>query len=388
MGKFVVLVLKNLGRSKVRTTLTALAVTVLVTISTLVLTITNAVEKQLQSESGKSKLVITERWVAPSEVPVKYIPRLVKIPGVQDWTVWNLYTGYFDESMQRDKAGFGIATRVENIQRMHPALEQVDPQAIAALKREKHGCLMGSTIMTALKWKVGQQFTFASTSHMGKNLRFKVVGVVPNGLNFFFRNDYFEEAVGNKTAVSIVWLMLQSVHDVNAVTSRIQETFAGLQPELKIETESAGVARMAERGEAILSIIRMVVAVLIIDMIIILSNAISISVRERRMEMAVLKVLGFAPSHIIVMVVSEATFVGGMSGLFGAFIAWSCSYLAQVGVLPHDSAFTGFMLIFPIGWRALVSGFVLGSAVGFIGSVIPAWNSRKVKVSEVFSRIA
>lgn len=389
MGKFVVLVLKNLGRSKVRTTLTALAVTVLVTICTIVVTVTSAVGVQLSSESAQSKLIVTERWVAPSEVPVKYLPQLTKIPGVQDWTVWNLYTGFFDDAMSRDKAGLGIATRVENIVRMHPGLEKVDPAAIEALRNEKNGCILGASIATAMNWKVGQQFTFHSTSHLGKNLTFKVVGIAPPGtwaLNFFFRNDYFEEAASNKESVSIVWLLLRELRDVNSVTARIQENFR--QPELKVETESAGVARIAERAQAILAIIRMVVAILLLDMVIILSNAISISTRERRVEMAVLKVLGFAPVHIMALVIGEATFVGGMSGLFGASIAYAVSQLSLAGVLPTDNAFAGFMILFPVTEYMLLQGFLLGAGVGFIGSAIPAWNARKVKVSEVFSRIA
>lgn len=389
MGKFILLVFKNLGRSKFRTTLTALAVTVLVTICIIVVTVTSAVEVQLKTNASQAKLIVTERWVAPSEVPVRYLRQLRSMPGVEDWTVWNLYTGYFDASMQRDKAGLGIATRVDNIEHMHAGLEKAGPEALAALKREKNGCIIGGAIATAMNWKVGQQFTFTSTSHVGKNLEFKVVGIMPPGvwaLNFFFNNAYFEEAVGNKSTVSMVWLLLRDVRDVNPVTSLIQETFR--QPELKVETESAGVARIAERAQAILSLIKLVVAILMIDMVIILSNSISISTRERRVEMAVLKVLGFAPSHIMVMVIGEATLVGGLAGLLGAGIAYASSQLALAGILPQDNAFTGFMILFPVREEMLLRGFLMGAAVGFIGSAIPAWNARKVKVSDVFARIA
>ena len=51
-----------------------------------------------------------------------------------------------------------------------------------------------------------------------------------------------------------------------------------------METESASVARFAERGQAILAIIQLVVGILLLDMIVVLSNSISVATRERRMR--------------------------------------------------------------------------------------------------------
>jgi ABC-type antimicrobial peptide transport system permease subunit len=56
-------------------------------------------------------------------------------------------------------------------------------------------------------------------------------------------------------------------------------------------------------------------------------------------------------------------------------------------MLPSNG-FTGFLSMFPVLPDTILWGFFLGAGVGFIGSAIPAWNARKVKVSEVFSRIA
>lgn len=390
MGKFLLLVLKNLGRNKVRTLLTALAITVLVTICAVVTTVTSTVEKQVNNSASKTKLMVSERWVAPSEVPMRYVPQVANLPGVEDWTVWNFYAGYFGETLQSDKLGFGIATRVDNLAAMHSGLEDMDPALVEALRREKSGALMGATLMEAMNWKVGQQFTFTSTSHRGKNLRFKIVGVMPRGawaLNFFFRQDYFEEATENKSSVNMILLRARDAEVGRQIAASIQDKFNRRQPEVKVETESAGVARFAARGQAILGIIKMVVLILMIDMIIILSNSISISTRERRVEMAVLKVLGFKPSHIMAMVIGEATFIGALSGLLGATLAWGSSALASAGWLPA-SGFTAYLTIFPMHVDTLTWGLLLGASVGFIGSAIPAWNSRKVKVSDVFARIA
>jgi putative ABC transport system permease protein len=387
--RFLYLILKNLGRNKVRTTLTFLAVAVLVTICAEMMTVTSSIQKRVDSDASQAKLIVTERWVMPSQIPKRYVPYLTALGGVEDWTSWNFYAGYFDASKQKEREGFGIATRVENLREMQAGLENLDTAVIEAMKREKTGVIMGAGIMDMMRWRIGQQFTFLSSSHQGKDLQFKIVGVMPPGewtRNFFFRQDYYEEGLGNKESVNCVWLRTHDEEASKAVAGQIQKLFEKRQPELKVETESAGVARFASRGQAVLSLIRLVVGILLVDMIIVLSNSISVATRERKAEMAVLKVLGFQPMLIMAMVVGEAMLVGAVSGLFGATAAWLCSTLAIQGWLPP--AITALFLMFPIAASTIAWGMGLGALVGFAGSMIPAWNARKVKVSDVFAKIA
>jgi len=388
--KFLVLILKNLGRNKLRTTLTALAVTVMVTLCAAMMTIIVSVRQHVAAEASQSKLLVTERWVAPSRIPARYVPALTRLDGVVDWTIWNFYAGYFDASRQRNYQGFGLATRPDNLVSMHNGLDKLDPAAVEALKREKTGAIVSADLMQQMSWKIGQQFTLLSSSHPDKDLRFKIVGVLPAGefaRNFFFREDYYEEGTGNKETVNCVWLRLRDAEAAHHVAGQIQEQFQRQQPELKVETESAGVARFVSRGQAILSIIELVVSILLIDMVIVLSNSISVATRERKVEMAVLKVLGFEPKFIMFMVIGEAMLIGAISGLFGASLAWLCSTLAVHGVVPSTNA-TRIFVMFPIRLEMILWGALMGTFVGFAGSVLPAWNARKVKVSDVFAKIA
>ncbi|HEY7309501.1 MAG TPA: ABC transporter permease [Gemmataceae bacterium] len=390
MLKFFILILKNLGRNKLRTTLTALAVTVMVTICAEMATIILSVRQHVEAEASQSKLLVTERWVAPSRIPARYVPSLTRLEGVEDWTVWNFYAGYLDASRQRSRQGFGVATRPDNLVAMHNGLEKLDPVAVEALRREKTGAILSADMMQQMGWKIGQQFTVLSSSHPDKDLRFKIVGVLPPGeftRNFFFREDYYEEGTGNKESVNCVWLRLADANAAQRVAGKIQEQFQKQQPELKVETESAGVARFVNRGQAILSIIELVVSILLIDMVIVLSNSISVATRERKVEMAVLKVLGFEPAAIMVLVIGEATLIGAISGFVGAFLAWLASTLAVSGMVSNNSA-TRIFFMFPISSSMLLWGVLIGAFVGFAGSVIPAWNARKVKVSDVFAKIA
>lgn len=388
--KFFLLILKNLRRNKLRTTLTALAVTVMVTICAEMMAVLFWVHQHVRTQASQAKLLVSERWVAPSCIPARYLSLLTRQEGVEDWTLWNLYTGYLDASRQRSRLGFGLATRPDNLISMHLGLEKLDPAAVEALRSEKTGAIVSADIMRQMNWKVGQQFTVLSSSHPHKDLRFKIVGVLPPGeytRNFFFREDYYEEGTGNKETITCVWLRLHDAGTARGVAGKIQEQFQRRQPELKVETESAGVARFVNRQQALLSIVELVVGILVIDMAIVLSNSISVATRERKGEMAVLKVLGFEPSAIMVLVIGEAMLIGAISGFAGTALAWMCSTLAVRGILPAGSA-SRIFFTFPIGAEIILWGALMGAFVGFAGSITPAWNARKVKVSDVFAKIA
>ncbi len=380
MSKLVVLILKNLRRNRMRTVLTVLAVTVMVTICVEMRTILGTVSGHVEAESGQSRLMVTERWVVPSRIPVRYLPVLSRLDGVEDWTTWNTYPAFLSEARQADQEVFGIASRPDNLVAMHPGMAKLNPAALDGLKRTKSGALISADIARDLGCKAGQSFTLFSAVDPQKSLRLKVVDVMPSGeypRMIFFRRDYFEEATGEKDSVDIVWLRARDPEAARHVAAQIQEQFRNRQPELKVETESAGVGRFAGRAQSILGVIRLVITILLIDMVVVLSNSISVATRERRAEMAVLKVL----------VIGEAVLVGAFSGLIGTGMAWGCSAFAESGGLP-PSGFTRLFSLFPIGADALLWGVPLGALVGFAGSVIPAWNARGVKVSDVFAKIA
>jgi|UniRef100_A0A7C4LT74 putative ABC transport system permease protein len=388
--KFAILVLKSLGRNKLRTLLTGLGVMVLVSIYAVVTNVTATVKRKVVHDASATKLIVTERWTMPSRVPWRYVDEIRALPGVEDWATWNLIVGFLDESKRRDRQAPYIATQPESLKSMHSGLEKLDDAAYEAFLHRKDGALVGAGLMSAMDWKVGQQFTIVTARYPSVDMQFTIVGVLPVGdwsNSFFCRHDYYMEATEDREAVNVLWLKVSGDEAAREIAARLSTEYENRQPSLKVETESAGVARFAARSAAVLSIIDGVVAILLIDMVIILSNSISISVRERRVEMAVLKVLGFQPLHITLMVIAEAMLVGAVAGLLGTALTCLVSQLTVEGVLPPTTG-TRFLLQFPVPWSAVFWGILIGAGVGLTGSALPASSARSVKVSDVFSRIA
>jgi putative ABC transport system permease protein len=118
-------------------------------------------------------------------------------------------------------------------------------------------------------------------------------------------------------------------------------------------------------------------------MAVVIATAISISVRERRAEMAILKVLGFGPNRVLFLVLAEAVFLGAGSGLLSALLTYA--YGNWLGGLRFQIA---FFPMFRIPDEALIWGPFWGGACALLGAILPAWSARSVKVVEVFSKVA
>ena len=388
--KFSILVFKSLGRNKVRTSLTGLGIMVLVAIFSVVTNVTATVKSKVNAQGDQTRLIVSERWTMPSRVPLRYVPEITQIDGVKDWTTVNFLMGFLDESRRRDRQAMALATRPDNLRQMQAGAAGVSDEDFDAFLNQKDAALVGPGLMKTMNWKVGQSFTLLAARFPPIDIQFTVVGVLPPGEmsnGFFCRHDYYMEATDDREAVNFIMLEIDTSDRAKELAANLSTDYENRQPSLKVETESAGVARFAARSQAVLQIIDGVVAILLIDMVIILSNSISISVRERRVEMAVLKVLGFQPLQIMLMISGEAMLVGALAGLLGTGVVCLASQLTTGGQLPI-MAWNKFLLQFPVPWSAALWGLLIGAGVGLTGSALPASSARSVKVSDVFSKIA
>ena len=93
-----------------------------------------------------------------------------------------------------------------------------------------------------------------------------------------------------------------------------------------------------------------------------------------------LKVLGYRPRQILSIVLGEAMLLGALSG----FLSTVLVYQAVNRLKNNNDA----VLPVYIPDRALWWGPAIGVATGLVGSLVPAWGACRVRVSEVFARVA
>lgn len=419
--KFLGLIAKNIGRNLIRSILTALGTMMLVFVVTLVWSILSFLNVALSEKNANFKAIITERWQIPSQMPYTYAATLSEGAATKpddarpmDSMTWQFYGG----SIEKDRAKRGMSNIVfafsiepKKLNTMMDELDNLPPQTAAsfaktvkALEDNRQGMILGKTRMELLNKKVGDTFTIYSMNYKDIDLEVTVVGEFPDGRynnSGAINKDYLLAAmdawqrkngkphVMAAKSLNLVWLKVPNSATLGQITSQIDGSPLFKSPEVKCETASSGIAAFIEPYRDLIWGMRWLLApAILVTLSLVISNSISISVRERRTELAVLKVLGFRPNQILMLVLGEAVLIGALSGLISAGLTYGIVNFPQPYGFGGIKFPIAFFAAFLIPLDALWWGPALGAGTAFLGSVIPAWSARSVKVSEVFARVA
>jgi putative ABC transport system permease protein len=416
--KLLLLTVKNMRRNLVRSTLTALGTMVLVFVFTLIWSVLSFLDAVTAEKTENLKAIVSERWQIASQMPFAYATTLAegaaRNPGdihPADSMTWQFYLGTIDkEKRTRENTFFAFALAPEKLATMMDEIElkSLPPKDAAEMRRlidvmkeKRNGTIVGWEKLKQLNKRVGDRFTVNSFNYKDIDLELEVVGQFPDGRynqTAVINCDYLNAALdayphshnGQKheladKALNLVWLRVPDVEAFSRVQDQIMKSPLYAQPAVKCETAASGIASFLDSYRDLIWMMRWMLApAILMTLSLVIANAISINVRERRREFAVLRVLGFRPHHILFLVVGEAVALGGFAGLASA---GSTYYVI-------DHVFGGFN--FPIAFfgaffipaTAILWGLGAGVATALLGSVVPAWSASGIQVTEALAKVA
>ncbi len=420
--KFLLLISKNVRRHLLRSILTGLGTMVLVFVVTLIWSILAFLDKETRTRSQNIKGIVTERWQLPSQMPFSYAASLsegaprdaddyrVKPDDAMTWQFYGGTTVKDRSKATRESFLFAFALQPRSLMTMMNELDELrekDPaaaarmdEAVKKLEENRKGLILGRDKLKGIEKKVGDTVTIYSVNYKDIDLEFDIVGEFPPGRydnSAAMNRDYLNAAlddyqrktgkphpIASKT-LGLVWLRVPDTETFARVAEQVTTNPSFSSPAVKFETATSGIAVFLEAYRDLLWGMRWLLSPAIcITLALVIANAISISVRERRLEFAVLKVLGYQPWHILTLVLGEALFLGISAGLLSSGGTWLLVNKV-IGGLKFPIAFFG---AFYVSDWALVWGPAVGGLAAFVGSIIPAWSARTVKVADVFARVA
>jgi putative ABC transport system permease protein len=410
--KYTSLVFKNVRRNLVRTTLASLAIFVLSLVVTAVWSILVPLDAYLMHRTADIKAIVTERWQVPSQMPYSYAPTLERgAPSDpsditikdEDSMTWSFYFGTTDPAkMSFENFVWFFVMDPRKVPTMMDELEHIDPAYIEAMTNKPQGVILGKDRLKALQKQIGDRLRVTAVGpYKDLDLEIEVVGTFPDLPNYnqggIMNRDYLQNSLAAyerqhrqkhpaaANNLEMVWLRVPDSKSFGKLTNQVMSSPLYANPAVKCETASSGSAAFFDSYKDLLWIFKcLVVPSLLIGMALVMAMAISISVRERRTEMAVLKVLGFTPRRIIALVLGEAVLVGALSGLFSSLLSYSLVN-GTIGGIPMPLA---WIAIWPILADAIWWGVLVGIVTALVGSILPARSVRRIKVSEVFAKVA
>jgi putative ABC transport system permease protein len=427
---------KSLRRNLLRSALTAVATFVLVLVVTMVWTVLFFLDLVTSEKSRDFKAIVTERWQIPSQMPFSYAPTLAdgaarKTGDVRptDSMTWTFIGGTLDPvkrtrenivfffgmepakllRVERDAAGrmkrdangrVLYSSMMDGMDELSDAELDLLDTACRAMEADRRKVVLGKERLAAMNKKVGETFRLSCLNFPGIDLEVEVVGEFPEGRynqSALMNREYILDAMEAwkrkngkphpmaEKCLNLVWLRVPDTEAFRQVADQILASPLYTTPAVKCETASSGVSAFLDAYRDLLWGMRwLMVPAILVTMSLVIANAISISVRERRAEMAVLKVLGFSPTQVQVLVLGEALLLGVLSGLVSA----AAAYLFINNYLGGLKFPIAFFPAFKIPLQALWWGPLIGGGAALAGSFLPAWSARSVKVAEVFSKIS
>src|SRR5262245_35549152 len=409
------LVLKNLRRNMLRTVLTCLATIVLVLMVTLIWTVVYFLDQVTTERAKDIKLIVTERHSLPSQMPnshANYLnPRRSEcilrddngklLLGPKDFMTWSFYVGSLDkQKITMQNLIFFFVMEADALKTMMDDLDDLDDELVRKLKERPENVLVGRERLEMMDKRVGDTITVQGINqYVNLDLQVKIVGMLPEGrynqssiMNTEYYNNSLDDYARKNRAphvlepyrMNLIWLRVPDRATFEKVAEIIDKSPVFKTREVKVETASSGIGAFLDAYRHLLWGVKwLLVPAILATMALVVSNSISISVRERRPEMAVMKVLGYRPRQILALVLGESLLVSGVAGLVTGGATYLFTY--AIGGIKFPIAF--FPAFFVPLW-ALAWGTAMGFGTAFIGSVVPAWSARSVRVSDVFAKVA
>lgn len=374
------LILANLFRKKIRTTLTMGSFAVALFLFGILAVVRGAFQQGVEI-AGADRLVVVNRVSIIQPLPLAYRDRLARIQGITGVTFANWFGGVY-----QDERNFfpQFAIDHENYRQMFPEFVVPDDQWRAFLA-DREGAIIGQALAERFEWKVGDRIPIRGTIYPGTwefNIRgvYRGQRVQDDTTQFWFRWDYLDERARDQKGL-VGWYTVR-IADPDAaarLVKTIDEQFANSPSETRTDTEKAFAASWAKQMGNIQLLMLSIGGVVFFTLLLVTGNTMAIAVRERTRELAVLKAVGFSDRFVLALVIAETIVVAAVGGGIGLG-------LAKLFTLGGDPT-GGFLPFFYLPPDVIVMGLALALVVGLMAGILPAVSAGKLRVVDALRRV-
>lgn len=378
------LIIKNSFRHKLRSILTVVGVALALLAFSLLSTVLDAWNAGVEASSA-TRLVTRNKISLVFPLPLSYREKIRSAPGVTIVSYGNWFGGlYVDEKNFFPNFAVEPASYLE----LYPELVLDDAERTAFL-RERKACIVGRKTAKRFGWKVGDTVTLKGTIFPG-DWDMLVHGIYRGAKSntdetqLLFHWAYLDERMKRTTprrAGQIGFYML-GVNDAARaadIAAAVDEVFKNSFAETLTETEKAFQLGFVTMSEAILVAIRLVSLLVILIILAVAANTMSMAVRERTSEYAVLKTLGFRGGAITFLILGESLSIS----LLGFGLGMLLLHPLSKG---FGQALADFFPMFLVSTATVLYSLLAACIVGLVAGLVPAWTAVRVPIVEAFRR--
>jgi putative ABC transport system permease protein len=379
--KFLPLLLANLRRRKVRTTLTVGSFLVALFLFGVLAAISAGFSDDA-ALSDANRLIVIGRTGLMQLLPLAHHERIRRVPGVTQAT----YATWFGGVYQDPRNFFPqFAVEPEDWHAMYPEFA-LDPAQWKAFVADRQGVAVGRKLAERFGWKLGDRVPLKPPGYLGGgswefNVRAIVRGTRPydDEGQFWLQARHFYEKAPPYFRGRVGWYVVRVANpDAGLdVAKAIDAEFANSANETRTQTESAFAASFIKQMGNVKALMLAIGSVVFFTLLLVTGNTMAIAVRERTGELAVLKAVGFSDRFVLSLVLAESLLIAALGGGIGLWLAR--------GVVSQD--LTHGLFIMYLSGPALAGGVCLILATGLLAGLLPALGAMRLHVVDAMRRI-
>lgn len=385
------LIRRNLGRNRLRTILTTLAIGFSIFLVCAVMTLPSVRNTILARSSNSLRLVVHHKYgVSFSSLPLAYAQQVRALPHVTSVTHMTWFGGIYNEAKDFFPS-YAVDTDTigEVLSDFH-----FDSAILEEFKKRRDSALVGERTMRKFGWKVGDEVTLRDSPWFNISLTFKIIGEIPAesalaATILLFPRPYFDETLkpyqplGWTEQMTMLMLMVDKPENVPSVIAAIDDKFRNADAPTVTETQYSFTATYLSSFDSIIRIIMIVGFLVVAAIVLIAANTAAMSVRERVGEVAVLKTIGFRRRLVFVLLLSEAVLIAGVGGALGVGPA----YLILNAGKGSWSPFLGPLALFIMPVSVMIQALFLALLVGMLAGVIPSRGASRLNVAAALRQL-
>lgn len=363
------LIFKNTLRSKRRSILTILSVTMSFTLLGVLFAMYNALFFSDPTPSQALRLITRNRISLTVAMPAAYKQKIKAVPGVRDVNILQWYGGqYKDQTADRRNNFARFAVEPEDFFKVQTDLVLPADQKQAFLK-ERTACIVGRSLADKLGFKVGDHIILKGDIFPGvMELTLRGIFDEPNnGDSLYFNLEYLQQSLPatRRNFAGMFSILANSKEDVSSVQRAVDEMFKNAPAQTRTETEAAFALSFVSFLGNVKVFLLAICAAVTFTILLVSANTMAMSVRERVREVGVMKTLGFTNGNILTIILGEAVVLSVIGAFLGCLVATVLAagvaanaggYIAQLRNLTLTPPTIAFILAFSV-LIALVSSF-------------------------------
>jgi putative ABC transport system permease protein len=379
---------RNIGRNKLRTTLTvtvvAIATLFFILLRTVVWSWTSA------SEFSKKDRIATRHKVSfVLQLPKRYTEEIAQIPGVAAVS----FASWFGAKNPKDEQDFfaTIATDPKSLLDVYSEIKTSAAEKEAWFG-DRQGALIGDALAKKEGWKVGDKITLRGSIYPG-DWTFNIRGIYTTTTTnvdrstLWFHWNYLNESLPERRKDQVGWIVsnIRNAGDSGRISKEIDAKFG--ERDLQTITMSEAALNQSFLGmfSAVLKAIDIVSVVITLIMALIVGNTIAMGVRERTNEYGVLRAIGFLPRHVSRFILVEGVVIGVLGGLIGVLLGYPVVNNGMGRVIEENMG--NMFPQFKVQPQIALVAFGLATLLGLLAAILPARKAAGLQVVEALRRV-